>query len=102
MLRFGMYMLNEGRIHGTETLPDGWIGDATTPKVIGGEPVDYGYMWWPLDDGAYTAIGIFGQYVFVHPESRVVIAMWGAEPKPTGTDIIEPADFFDAIVRELR
>jgi Asp-tRNA(Asn)/Glu-tRNA(Gln) amidotransferase A subunit family amidase/CubicO group peptidase (beta-lactamase class C family) len=100
--RFGMYMLNEGRIHGTETLPDGWIGDATTPKVIGGEPVDYGYMWWPLDDGAYTAIGIFGQYVFVHPESRVVIAMWGAEPKPTGTDIIEPADFFDAIVRELR
>jgi amidase len=99
--RFGLYMLNEGRIYGEETLPAGWVADATTPKVINGETVEYGYMWWPLEDGAYSAIGIFGQFVYVHPGSNTVIAMWGAQPKPVGTDIVDEYDFFNAVVREL-
>jgi len=99
--RFGMFMLNEGRIYGEDTLPDGWIGDATTPKVIGGENVDYGYMWWPLERGAYSAIGIFGQFVYVHPASRTVVAMWSAQPKPVGMDAIDEYEFFNAIVDEL-
>ncbi|WOJ94488.1 serine hydrolase [Congregibacter variabilis] len=100
--RFGLYMLNEGRINGVETLPTGWVSAATSVKQIAGETVDYGYMWWPLDDGAYSAIGIFGQFVYVHPDSRTVIAMWGAQPKPVGTDVIDEYDFFNAIVRELQ
>lgn len=100
--RFGLYMLNEGRINDKETLPRGWVAEATSVKQIAGEPVEYGYMWWPLDDGAYSAIGIFGQFVYVHPASRTVIAMWGAQPKPVGTDVIDEYDFFNAIVRELQ
>ena len=99
--RFGMFMLNEGRIFGQETLPDGWMQDATTPKVIGGETVEYGYMWWPLDRGAYSAIGIFGQFVYVHPESRTVIAMWSAQPKPVDTDVVDEYAFFNAVIGEL-
>jgi CubicO group peptidase (beta-lactamase class C family) len=99
--RFGLYMLKEGVIGGKATLPAGWVADATTPKEIGGEIVDYGYMWWPLDLGAYSAIGIFGQFVYVHPQSETVIAMWGAQPKPVGTDVIDEYDFFNAIVTEL-
>jgi CubicO group peptidase (beta-lactamase class C family) len=99
--RFGLYMLNEGRIYGEATLPPGWVAAATSPKTIGGESVGYGYMWWPLDDGAYSAIGIFGQFVYVHPASNTVIAMWGAQPKPVGTDVVDEYDFFNAVVREL-
>ena len=32
--RFGQFMLAGGVIDGTETLPDGWIEDATSAKVI--------------------------------------------------------------------
>jgi Asp-tRNA(Asn)/Glu-tRNA(Gln) amidotransferase A subunit family amidase/CubicO group peptidase (beta-lactamase class C family) len=99
--RFGMFMLNEGRIYGRETLPDGWISDAGTVKQVGDETVEYGYMWWPLDDGAYSAIGIFGQFVYVHPASRSVVAMWGAQPKPVGMDVIDEYEFLNALVREL-
>jgi len=99
--RFGMFMLSEGRIYGAETLPPGWVQEATTPKMVGGNAVDYGYMWWPLDRGAYSAIGIFGQFVYVHPGSRTVIAMWGAQPKPVGKDVIDEYEFFNALVREL-
>ncbi len=99
--RFGLYMLNGGKIFGRETLPSFWMEEATTVKVIGGDSVEYGYMWWPLDLGAYAAIGIFGQFVYVHPESNTVIAMWSAQPKPVGTDVIDEYEFFNAVVREL-
>jgi CubicO group peptidase (beta-lactamase class C family) len=95
--RFGMFMLNEGVVDGKPTLPEGWISQATTPKMIAGESVDYGYMWWPLDRGAYAAIGIFGQFVYVNPAQNIVVAMWSAQPKPVGTDTVDEYDFFNAL-----
>lgn len=99
--RFGQFMLAGGVINGEETLPQGWVDAATTSKTIGGERVEYGYMWWPLDRGAYAAIGIFGQFIYVHPDSRLVVAMWGAQPKPVGTDAIDEYDFFNALSKAL-
>lgn len=95
--RFGMFMLNDGVIDGRPTLPEGWIDQATTPKIIAGEPVDYGFMWWPLERGAYAAIGIFGQFIYVNPAERLVVAMWSAQPKPVGMDVVDEYDFFNAL-----
>lgn len=99
--RFGQFMLAEGQIDGKETLPDGWVETATSPKTIRAENVEYGYMWWPLDMGAYAAIGIFGQFVYVHPDSNLVVAMWGAQPKPVDTDAIDEYAFFNALSKAL-
>jgi CubicO group peptidase (beta-lactamase class C family) len=99
--RFGQFMLARGIIDGEATLPDGWIEAATSPKTVAGEKVEYGYMWWPLDMGAYAAIGIFGQFVYVNPDSNLVVAMWGAQPKPVGMDAIDEYDFFNALSKAL-
>lgn len=99
--RFGQFMLNGGVIDGKQTLPEGWIAEATTAKVIDGKTVEYGYMWWPLDRGAYSAIGIFGQFVYVNPADQLVVAMWSAQPKPVGTDVIDEYDFFNALADAL-
>jgi CubicO group peptidase (beta-lactamase class C family) len=111
--RFGLYMLNGGRIGGRATLPVNWIADATvmqpfeqengteTDAETETETEKYGYMWWPLENGAYSAIGIFGQFVFVHPKTRTVVAMWSAQPKPVGTDVIDEFDFLNALVKAL-
>lgn len=99
--RFGLFMLNGGVIGGKPTLPDGWVQEATSAKTIGGEKVEYGYMWWPLDNGAFAAIGIFGQFVYVHPDNDLVVAMWSAQPKPVGTDVIDEHDFFNALTKAL-
>jgi CubicO group peptidase (beta-lactamase class C family) len=99
--RFGLFMLKGGVIGGQPTLPDGWIEEATSAKTFGGEKVEYGYMWWPLDDGAFAAVGIFGQFVYVHPESDLVVAMWSAQPKPVGTDTVDEYDFFNALTKVL-
>ncbi|MFQ3193059.1 MAG: CubicO group peptidase (beta-lactamase class C family) [Paraglaciecola sp.] len=57
-------------------------------------------MWWPADD-AYLAIGILGQFIYVHPRSKTVIAIWSAQPKPVGTNVIDEFVFFNAVVDAL-
>ena len=34
----------------------------------------------PLSDGAFTAQGIFGQFIYVNPAEDVVAAIWSAWP----------------------
>ena len=95
--RFGLFLLNGGMIDGEPSLPDGWIEEASSPQIINGERVEYGYMLWPGDRGSYAAIGIFGQFVVVFPELDMVVAMWGAQPKPTGMEAVNEYDFFNAL-----
>lgn len=106
--RFGLFFLNGGKAGDMQVLPDGWTKEAGSPKTLkGGKPLEYGYMWWTgwtepsKKDGAFSAVGIQGQYVYINPAKNVVIAQTAAEPKPTGKDVIDPMAFFDAIVATL-
>lgn len=107
--RFGLFMMNDGIIRGERLLPDNWVREATAPRVIGGEHLDYGYMWWPVpatdgthDDAAFSARGIFGQYLYINPARRVIIVVWSARPKPKGSEVVLDNDFFNAVVGKLR
>ncbi|MGH6644435.1 MAG: hypothetical protein ACRED3_17240, partial [Bradyrhizobium sp.] len=60
-------------------------------KVEQGWPLGYGYQWWSFPkgrksmanhDGAFTGIGIFGQFLYINPKERVVIVHWGCWPDP--------------------
>ena len=95
--RFGMFMLKRGVIGGEATLPDGWLDEASAPKTVNGETVQYGYMLWPLRNGIYSAIGIFGQFVYVNPAKNLVVAMWGAQPKPEKKHVVDEYEFFAAL-----
>ena len=102
-------MLNGGIAAGEAILPEGWTREATSPKVLrGGVSLEYGYLWWTgataasRRDGAYAAEGIFGQSIYINPAAQVVIVVWGAQQKPTGSAIINDWAFFDAVVDALR
>ena len=108
--RFGLFFLDGGIVKGRALLPDGWVREAGTPKTLaGGAPLNYGYMWWPMtaapgtvNDGAFSAEGIFGQYVYINPREKVVIVQWSAQTRPTGGDVVNPEDFFAAVATSLR
>lgn len=107
--RFGLFFMNNGVIDGKSILPEGWVKEATTPKTLkGGKKLDYGYMWWTawtepsIKDGAFSAIGIQGQNIYIDPAEKVVIVTFGAQPKPVGKEPIDPNVFFDAVVAELK
>lgn len=107
--RFGLFFLGNGAISGASILPDGWVKAASQPTTLkNGEKLDYGYMWWTgwtpasIKDGAYGAIGIQGQNIYINPAKNVVIVTFGAQPKPTDKEPIDPYVFFDAVAAELQ
>ncbi len=60
-----------------DPLPNGWLKQATTPSP---DAPQYGYFWWLEDNQDFRAAGIFGQGIYVSPESHLVIAMHGLWP----------------------
>jgi hypothetical protein len=107
--RFGQFYLDGGKANGQSVLPDGWMQEASVPKVLkGGANLDYGYMWWIATsdkaraDKAFMARGIFGQFIYINPKERVVIAMTSAASKPQNLQLIPPQAFFDAVSDALK
>ncbi len=92
--RFGLFFLDDGRIGGNSILPAGWREEATRPTTpvaaygqVDDDPLGFGYQWWsfpvgdgalPFHDGAFTAQGIFGQFLYVNPKEDVVAVVWSA------------------------
>ncbi|MGI9262592.1 MAG: serine hydrolase domain-containing protein [Woeseiaceae bacterium] len=76
--RIGLFALNDGTLpDGTEVLAPDWMKDSTVPsKGYGG----YGYFWWLTDETVFSAIGIFGQGIYINREQNVVIALHSARP----------------------
>lgn len=74
--RIGLFALADGKLaDGTEVLPAGWMEESTMPsKGYGG----YGYFWWLTAEDIFTAIGIFGQGIYINREENVVIALHSA------------------------
>jgi len=106
--RFGLFFMNGGLVREKSILPEGWITEAGSPKMISGKKINYGYMWWipdssvnPVHEGAFLARGIFGQSMYLNPAEKVVVVVWSARPKPTGSDTIKDEDFFAAVVKAL-
>jgi CubicO group peptidase (beta-lactamase class C family) len=107
--RFGQFILDGGFANGEQILPKGWIAEASTPKTLrNGDPLAYGYFWWPgtspeqRRDGAFEAVGIFGQHIYINPVVHLVIVIWGAQTTPTGGAIIDDWKFFDAVAEQMR
>jgi CubicO group peptidase (beta-lactamase class C family) len=95
-------------IDGQRIVPKGWFAEAGSSKVIGGKPVNYGYLWWPLPEGdpvhrkAFQAMGIFGQHLYMNPEEKLVIVVLSARPKPTGSTAVDDTVFFGAVSKALQ
>jgi CubicO group peptidase (beta-lactamase class C family) len=97
--RYGLYILEDGKINGTASLPEGWLEQATSKQTnIGREGRGYGYQWWTFDDGSFTARGIFGQTIYIDPKTQLVIAFNGNWEHATEKELDKQRyDFIDAV-----
>lgn len=98
MARVGLLMLHRGNWNGAQLVPADWVDEITTlvtpqseikPVVSGPTFANrwgYGMLWWVWDapnvrgavtgpyQGAYTAMGAYGQYITVLPVLDLVVA----------------------------
>jgi CubicO group peptidase (beta-lactamase class C family) len=99
--RFGEFVLQGGVAGGKQVVPAGWFPNAGQPKRVGDELVPYGYMWWSEPDGAFRAFGIFGQSIYLNPKQNVVVVVWSAQQKPTGSAVLSDNAFFAGVLQAL-
>lgn len=96
--RFGLMMLNGGRANGRQIVPAEWVALSTRPT----EPAPagengYGMQWWTFANGAYAAIGLQGQYVYVDPQTRTVVVKLSHFPPGDQAASEETAAFLEAV-----
>lgn len=92
--RIGQFMLDGGMAGGRSVLPAGWIGEATRmQQTFPGGRAGYGYQWWAAPRG-YAARGIFGQTIWVDPQSNIVIVALSAWPAATDRELGGARDIF--------
>jgi CubicO group peptidase (beta-lactamase class C family) len=106
--RFGLFVQQDGVLDGHRIVPDGWFREAGSAHVIGGKSVDYGYLWWPIPagdpihQGAFEAVGIFGQHIYINSTEKLVIVVLSARPKPdSSTHILDDTSFCAAVAKSL-
>ena len=115
MARIGALMARQGRWNGREVVPRDWVRTITTlvtspedihPGEIGGTSWahrwGYGMLWWVWDtpnipgtitgpyQGAFTAMGSYGQYITVLPVLDLVVAhkvAWDEDDERQGRPI---------------
>jgi CubicO group peptidase (beta-lactamase class C family) len=75
--RLGQLMLNGGVADRRQIVPTSWVKESVTSLPGPAQPgglYRYGYYWWLLDGSdAYTALGGYGQYIYVNPSHQTVI-----------------------------
>ncbi|AVX04666.1 6-aminohexanoate-oligomer exohydrolase [Maritalea myrionectae] len=106
--RFGLMISQMGRLGDAQIVDADWIDyirTAPEPYLQRGQIYDawgYHHQWW-LPEGStqdFTAIGIWGQMIYIHPEQQLVIVKTGADPDFHDHEI-EAIALFRAIGEEL-
>ena len=99
--RFGRFIANGGVIDGQQVLPAGWVDGITqlpadsilrnVKPYAGPHALSYQHQWWlfpqgehtiPGHAGAFSAIGVFGQYLYINRAADVVAVLWSSAPAP--------------------
>jgi hypothetical protein len=117
-VRLGCCYLNGGAWNGAQVVPARWVTASVTPDAPHLQPgprpnatlpMGYGYQWWvPDDSGAFCAIGVYNQFVWVDPASRTVIAKssafqrYGSSPRMEDYRVGDHFGLFGAIAEAAR
>lgn len=90
--KFGRLYLNNGSWNGEQIVPKEWVLQSRKPDkeylwlkdhYVRGWDIGYNYKWWLPhgDDGEYTGLGVWGQYVYVNPAQNLIIIKNSVDPR---------------------
>ncbi|MFP6664493.1 MAG: serine hydrolase [Deltaproteobacteria bacterium] len=116
--KLGELYRGQGRWQDRELVPSAWVQASVTPDaphLLPGDhalsdfPLGYGYQWWVPegDEGEYSAIGVYNQFIYVNPARALVIVKLSANSdyataEDGSADMeFETIELFRAIGRKL-
>lgn len=114
--KLGQLYLDGGRWNGKQIVPENWVkasvvADAAhlTVETLG-YGMGYGYQWWLMDrdEGEYSAVGVYNQFIYVNPKQGLVIVKlsanseYGLTNEESSFRELETVEFFRAIGNQLK
>ena len=96
MARFAQLFLQKGKWNGKQILPESWIEEASTKKILQSPEAPqsrrdssdwlqgYCYQMWRCRHNAFRGDGAFGQFMIVMPEQDAVLAITAESPDLQG------------------
>jgi len=75
--KLGRLYLNKGNWNGQQIITEEWVNKSVIPDEENGGDGFYENQWWLKEDGSYAAEGILGQYIFVDPNTNIIIVRLG-------------------------
>ena len=86
MAKLGLLLLQKGKWNEQQVIPEAWVEEATTRKILQNPDVDpatsesdwlqgYCYQMWRSRNGAFRADGKDGQFIIILPNENAVIAI---------------------------
>ncbi len=110
LAKIGYLFLNNGNWDGQQVLSKEWVKESTkvqveTPYGPAGYN-GYGYLWWKNPFEGYSARGYGGQYLFVLPETNMVVVFMGNfnssffKPESMVKSYLIPACISDGAIKE--
>ena len=76
--KIGRLYLNKGNWNGRQIVSESWVAQSVKLDTSNGSAWYYQYQWWlPTKTGDFMANGILGQYIYVNPESNLIIVRLG-------------------------
>jgi CubicO group peptidase (beta-lactamase class C family) len=98
--RLGQLVLNGGEANGRRIVSQEWIRESTRPTGQGDGAPGYGYQWWmTVRPGAFEALGLQGQYIFIDPATGTVVVKLSYFPPGNTTASEETAAFLAATAK---
>ena len=106
--KIGELFRNQGNWQGKQLVSADWVKASVTPDaphLLPGEnplsdyPMGYGYQWWVMDgdQGEYSAIGVYNQFIYVNPSKDLVIVKLSANSEYGTTEDHSGDHEFDTI-----
>jgi CubicO group peptidase (beta-lactamase class C family) len=95
MAKIGYLYLNDGLWDGKRIISSQWIKASTRKHIAATLTPGYGYQWWIVSPGIYTAVGHRGQFIVVAPEKNM-IAVFTSSLNPE--DAYSPLGLFTSYI----
>lgn len=96
MAKFGQLFLQKGKWEGKQILPEAWIEEASTMKIMQDPTASqarkdssdwlqgYGYQMWRSRNNSYRGDGANGQFILVWPDQDAVVIVTAEAPDMQG------------------
>ncbi|KMK77522.1 serine hydrolase domain-containing protein [Alkalihalobacillus pseudalcaliphilus] len=83
--KFGRLFCQEGKWEEEQLVSNEWVRQSTTihqDSLLTGRDSGYQYQWWVpyRDNQDFLALGVWGQFLYVHPKTRTIIVKTSADP----------------------